>query len=237
MTLLDTTPTTPATAAPAAPEARRSPLAGRWPLAAFVAAVSIGAYPMVGAVYLEDDTTGGGLSAVYDAVSDQGVGQHVSMDLAFVGALAMAVFGAGFVRFLAARTPVGSLAATVGRLGVGAAVGLLVAVASLKAVYRGGLPDHGDHTMYTPDSVAALNPFIDQFQYTGLWPMTLTMGAVAVLALQHRTLPRWYGVLSAVLLVATLLMALVLGLPYFAGIVGPLWLVASGVVVLRHRDA
>ena len=62
------------------------------------------------------------------------------------------------------------------------------------------------------------------------------MGAVVVLAFRHRTLPRWYGAVSAVVLVATLLMAFVLGLPYFAGLVGPVWIVVSAIVVLRHRN-
>lgn len=213
-----------------------SRLAGRWPIAGFVAAVSAFAFTVVGSKYYEASVTDQGVNGVYDYVKDSGPGQHVAMDLAFLAALALGLFAAGFVRFLASRTPAGSNAAALARLGMGGAVTLTVLVASLKAIYRGGLDDHMDHTMYTKDAVAVLDVLVGQVQYTALWPLTLVMGAVIALTFRHRTLPRWYGGVTAFFLVATLAMAFVLGLPYFAGLVGPLWIAISTVVVLRHRN-
>jgi hypothetical protein len=210
-------------------------LGGRWPWAGLVAATTLFAFPAVGSEFYQEEVTDGGVGAVYDTVAGNGTLQHVAMVLAFTGAVALGLFGAGFVRFLAARTPRASSAGQLARIGMSAAIGLSIAVAVLKAIYRGGLPDHGDHTMYTKDAVAVLDVVVGQFQYTGLWPLTLVMAAVAALALVHRTLPRWFGIVSAVVLVATLGMALGLGLPYFAGLVGPVWLVVCVVVVLRYR--
>jgi hypothetical protein len=93
-----------------------------------------------------------------------------------------------------------------------------------------------DSAMYPIETVAHLYVILDQLQYVSLWPLTFAMAAVAALWFQHRTLPRWFGILSGLMAGAAVLMALVPGLPYFAGLVGPLWLVASAVVVLRHRN-
>jgi hypothetical protein len=211
-------------------------LGGRWPWAGLLAAVTLFAFPAVGSKFYEEEITEGGVGAVYDHIADTGTLQHVAMALAFTGAVALGLFGAGFVRFLTSRTPRGSSAGQLARIGMSAAVGLTIAVAVLKAIYRGGLPDHVDHAMYTKEAVAVLDVVVGQFQYTGLWPLTLVMAAVTALAFVHRTLPRWFGVVSALVLVATLAMALGLGLPYFAGLVGPVWLVVSVVVVLRYRS-
>jgi hypothetical protein len=217
-------------------EPGRGELTGRWPWAGVVAAGALFAFPAIGSEFYQQEVTDGGVAAVYDVVAPNGTLQHVAMVLAFTGAVALGLFGAGLVRFLATRTPLGSSAGQLARIGISSAVGLSIAVAVLKAIYRGGLPDHGDHTMYTKDAVAVLDVVVGQFQYTGLWPLTLVMAAVSSLALVHRTLPKWYGVLSAVVLVAVLGMALGLGLPYFAGLVGPVWLLITTVVVLRHRN-
>ena len=213
-----------------------SRLRGRWPIAAFVAGPALVVFTTVGAKYFEKDTTEQGNAAVYEQIKDLGTGQHVSMSLAFVGAIALALFAQGLVRFFDSRTPAGSGAGSLARLGVTSAVGLAVLIASVKAIYRGGLPDHMDSGMYTQDSVVTLHIFVDQLQYVALWPLTFAMLAAVALWFRHQTLPRWYGVLSGLMAGATVLMAVVLGLPYFAGLVGPLWVVASGVVVLRHRN-
>jgi hypothetical protein len=226
------------TPAPSAPDAGFEParLRGRWPFAAFVAGVGLIGLWAVGGKFFESDVTDQGNAAVYDGIKDIGTGVHVSLSMAFVGLIAFAVFAQGFVRFLDSRTPAGSGAGSLARLGITAALATTTLVVAFKAVYRGGLPDHGDSSMYTEDSVATLHIINDQLQYTGLWPLTFAMLAVVVLWFRHRTLPRWYGVLSGLMAVATILMAVIVGLPYFAGLVGPLWIIASGVVVLRHRD-
>jgi hypothetical protein len=227
-----TAPTVPAADAGHEP----SRLRGRWPFAAFVAGPVLFAFFGIGAKYFEEDVTDQGALAVYDQVKDVGTQAHISVTLAFIGAFALGLFAQGFVRFLDSRTPAGSGAGTLARIGVTSAVGLSVLIASIKAIYRGGLPDHMDSAMYPEETVGHLYVFVDQLQYVALWPLTFAMAGVVALWFNHKTLPRWYGVFSGLLLVATLLMALVLNLPYFAGLVGPLWIVASGVVVLRHRN-
>ena len=231
-TAYDTTDLT--VTAPAPSEARRA-LDGRWPLAGLVAAGTGLAFALFSSRYLGEDVTSQGPSAVYDAIKDDGLRAQIGVVTGFATVLALAVFGTGLLRFLAARAPQGSLAVPVARTGLIATVATLSVAASLKAIVRGGLPSHGDHVMYTEEAVSTLQILVDQFQYAAFWGMTLVMGATAVLALQHRVLPRWYGAVSALFTVFVLGMTGVLGLPYSSALVTPFFLVASTVVLLRTR--
>jgi hypothetical protein len=215
-------------------ETRRT-LSGAWPLVGPVAAAAGIAFALFSSTLLEEDVTSQGPAAVYDAIAGDGTLYHVGIITGFATMIALAVFGAGLLRFLTTRAPQDSLTVPVARLGVGATVATLAVAASLKAIVRGGLPSHMDHSMYTEESVATLQILIDQFQYAAFWGMTLVMGAVAVLALVHRVLPRWYGALSALFTTFVVLMTAIGGLPYSAGLVTPLFLVATTVVLLRLR--
>ena len=175
------------------------------------------------------------MAAVHAAVDGDGTRTHLGVVTAFLCVVLLAVFAAGFGRFLTARAPHGSLAAQVARLGLTASVATVALAASLKAVYRGGLPDHGDSAMYTKEAVVSLQILVDQYQWAAYWTVVLAMGAVAVLGLKDRVLPRWYGWLSAALTAFVLGMTLVLALPYSAGVAASVWLVATTVALLRLR--
>ena len=90
--------------------------------------------------------------------------------------------------------------------------------------------------MYTKEAVGAFHVVRRPAAVHALWPLTLAMGAVACWRSATATLPRWYGVFSGFLCAATMLMAFAPGLPYFAVLFGPIWIVASAIVVLRHRN-
>ena len=170
-----------------------------------------------------------------DRHEDDGLRTHLGIVAAFVCVVLLAVFAAGFGRFLTARAPEGSLSASVARLGLGASVATVALAGSLKAIYRGGLPDHGDAAMYTQDAVVVLQIVVDQYQWAAYWTIALAMGAVVVLGVKDGVLPRWYAWLTAVLTAFVVGMTLVLALPYSAGVVAPVWLVATTVALLRLR--
>jgi hypothetical protein len=232
---MSTSTTVPAQPTSTPPSDARRALSGWWPLAAAGAGLTSFVFTSVTSRFMTDAETDGGVAAVYAAVEADGLRTHVGIVAAFLCVVLLAVFAAGFGRFLTARAPQGSLAAQVARLGLTASVATVELAASLKAVYRGGLPDHGDAVMYTREAVVTLQILVDQYQWAAYWTVTLAMGAVVVLALADRVLPRWYGWLSAVLTTFVLAMTLVLGLPYSAGVVAPVWLVATTVVLLRLR--
>ena len=215
-------------------EARRA-LSGLWPLAAAGAGIASFVFTSFTSRFMTDTETAGGVSAVYAAVEGDGTRTHLGVVAAFVSVVLLAVFAAGFSRFLTARAPQGSLAAQVARLGLTASVATVALAASLKAIYRDGLPDHGDAGMYTKEAVVTFQILIDQYQWAAYWTIALAMGAVVVLGLKDGVLPKWYAWLSAVLTAFVLGMTLVLALPYSAGVVAPVWLVATTVVLLRLR--
>lgn len=215
--------------------AARRALDGRWPLAAIGAGLSSFVFLNLSSHFLEEDVTSGGVDAVVAAVDGDGAQTHLGLVAAFLTVGLLAVFAVGFGRFLVARAPEGSAAAQVARLGLTATVATVSLAAGLKAIYRGGLPDHLDSVMYTPESVATLQILVDQYQWASYWTLVLAMGAVAVLGLKDKVLPRSYAALSAVLTVFVLGMTLVLGLPYSSGLIAPIWLVATGIALLRLR--
>jgi hypothetical protein len=232
-----TTTAVPATAAaptaPTAPSQARQALSGRWPLAAAGAGLAAFVFTTFSSRLLTETEADGDVQGVYAAVENDGLRTHLGVAAAFVCVLLLAVFAAGFGRFLTARAPEGSLPAQVARLGLGATVATVALAGSLKAIYRGGLPDHMDSPMYTEEAVVVLQIVVDQYQWAAYWTLALAMGAVAVLGLKDRVLPKWYAVLSTVLTVFVLGMTLVLGLPYSAGVIAPVWLVATTVALLR----
>ena len=215
-------------------EARRA-LSGRWPLAAAGAGVTSAVFTMFTSRFMTDAQTEGGVAAVDAAVEGDGVRTHVGVVAAFLCVAFLAVFAAGFGRFLTARAPAGSLPAQVARTGLTACVATVALAASLKAIYRGGLPDHGDAGMYTDEAVVTFQILVDQYQWAAYWTIALAMGAVVVLGLRDGLLPRWYAWLSAVLTTFVVGMTLGLALPYSAGVVAPVWLVATTVALLRLR--
>ena len=237
-TTAPTQPTTTPTTTPSTPvepsEARRA-LSGLWPLAAAGAGVTSAVFTMFTSRFMTDAETEGGVAAVFAAVDGDGTRTHLGVVAAFLCVGFLAVFAAGFGRFLNARAPEGSLAAQVARIGLSASVATVALAASLKAIYRGGLPDHGDAGMYTEEAVVTFQILVDQYQWAAYWTLVLAMAAVVVLGLKDRVLPRWYAWLSAVLTAFVLGMTLVLALPYSAGVVAPVWLVATTVVLLRLR--
>ena len=237
-TTVQTQPTTTPTTMPSTPvepsEARRA-LSGLWPLAAAGAGVTSAVFTMFTSRFMTDAETEGGVAAVFAAVDGDGTRTHLGVVAAFLCVGFLAVFAAGFGRFLNARAPEGSLAAQVARIGLSASVATVALAASLKAIYRGGLPDHGDAGMYTEEAVVTFQILVDQYQWAAYWTLVLAMAAVVVLGLKDRVLPRWYAWLSAVLTAFVLGMTLVLALPYSAGVVAPVWLVATTVVLLRLR--
>ena len=223
------------TSTPAPVSDARRALDGRWPLAAAGAGITAFVFTTFTSRWMTEAETSGGVAGVYAAIEDDGLRTHVGVVMAFLCVGFLAVFAAGFGRFLAARAPEGSLAAQVARLGLTAAVATVALAASLKAIYRGGLPDHGDAGLYTKDAVVTVQILVDQYQWAAYWTIALAMGAVVVLGLKDGVLPRWYAWLSAVLTLFVLGMTLVLALPYSAGVVAPVWLVATTVALLRLR--
>jgi hypothetical protein len=219
------------------PTARRRP-AG-WRVSGAVAGIALFAFPTLGMVGTGSDesdrTFAAGAGAVSAAAAKVGVQMQVGASLCFLGAVLLIVFGTGYARRLEQRLPAGHLLVAATRLATSAALAGLVLIGGLKLAVRGALPDHMDHTMYVKDSVGSLLTYVEQLQYVPLWAFVPVLLGSAVVAFRNRVLPRWFGAVSALLGLGAVVFLTVLGLPYFAGLAVPLWLVGASLAGVRER--
>ncbi|MEX5712472.1 hypothetical protein AB1484_30420 [Parafrankia sp. FMc6] len=210
---------------------------GRWPLAGAAAAV-LGA---LGSFVLgwdpDEGITQAGTDAIYREAGEHGSVIRAGASLGFVAVAALIVFAAGFTRALGRRAP-DSLAVPVMRTAFGAAAACLIFAFGLKHVLAGGVPGGIDDNFYTPADVEVFSVLVSQMQYAAWWGVMLAAAAAAVLAFSGpRVLPRWFGAVSVALSGISIGATLLVGLPYSAGLLAPLWLLAAAVAAYRIRPA
>ncbi|WP_114561425.1 hypothetical protein [Desertihabitans aurantiacus] len=156
------------------------------------------------------------------------VGFHVATVAA---ALLLIPFAAGLHRRLAGQAPARSLLPAV------ASTGLVVLAAVL--VLGSGLDTEFVFGLATPELVVATDvSFYSHWIATIPW-LWVTAGvsaiALGVASVRHGAAPRALGVISLVLGGLMVLFGLS-PLQYMAGFLGPLWLLVTGLVMLRGED-
>lgn len=157
--------------------------------------------------------------------------------LGLVGLAASLVFLVGLTRFHARHAPhreglVEALRWTsIAFLGAGT-IGVL-----LRYVAASGVPGGTDSAFYTPEAAVTLSVLADQAGFGAFLPGLAVMTVVGLLAVRDRVLPRGVGVVALVLAAASTAATVVLGLPYSAGLVWPLFAVVVGVTGLVTRRA
>lgn len=223
--------------ADAAPGATERPGRVRWPVWG-LAAGAAGLYATWFSFgQVPEQAKAEGSAAVHDAfTSAQGVAIGLGARAGFVSLVCLLVFGAGLVRLVERRGAGSTLALPVLKLSVPAAGGAMVIVWSLKAMLAGGMPGGIDEAFYTETDTTVLHLFVDQLQWVPWWGLVVGVGAVAVLALGERVLPRWIGWVSIVAAALVAVMTLAFALPYSAGVVTPAWLVVVSLGLLRTSD-
>lgn len=209
---------------------------GRWPVAGIVAAATGYAATMLGPAFITDTAIyAGGPEAVFAQLDGAARLTQLGAAAGYLTAALLVPFGIGMVRTLLRRVPE-QLA-----LVVSFAVLLATAVATMtsgfimKSVLASGLPGGMDADFYTQVDVAVVNTIAGQVQWAGFIPVVAAAGVLAVLALRHGAMQRWVGAFSAVLACAVAVVTIALNLPWSAGLVTPLWLVAVSIAVLRLR--
>ena len=209
---------------------------GRWPIAGIVAGIAaLASTTVLGPAFITDESIyRAGPEAVYEELGGQLLTQ-LGAASGYLAAALLIPFGIGLVRTLARRAPdrVGLVLA----LGVALAAGVASTVSAyaMKSVLASGLPGHGDSGFYTQVDTAVAYTFSGQLQYAGWLPVVGAAGLIGVLVLRDRVMPRWIGVFSAFIAVAVATVTIAFNLPWSAGLVAPLWLIAVAVAVLRLR--
>lgn len=75
--------------------------------------------------------------------------------------------------------------------------------------------------------------------FIGWLGVCIAAGAVAWLGLREKVISTWIGLISLVPVLATLILAVVLAIAGFPGVVGPIWLIVAfaGLALTRSRNA
>lgn len=156
--------------------------------------------------------------------------------LALVGLAASLVFLLGLTRFHARHSRrdglVEALRWTSVAFVAAGAVGVL-----LRYVAASGVPGGTDSAFYTPEAAVTLAVLADQAGFGAFLPGLAVMAVVGILAVRDRVLPLGVGIAALVLAGASTAATVVLGLPYSAGLVWPLFALVVGVAGLASRRA
>ena len=209
-----------------------APARTRWPLFAIAAGVSAVAGNMLslGGTTAEDDAN---LEAYL-----LGLGRakyHAAFVLLLASAACLVMLITALRRWATERAG-DRLAARVipNALSITAALAVIAAaMAGSLALYLPGGMDDG--VMWT-DGLKAAYLYLDFGALFGWWGAMLAAGSSATLSFGRlRMLPRWFGVVSTVLVAFPLVVAIVTALPGLPGLFMPIWLIVFGVVLLRQR--
>lgn len=221
------------TTAPSATTPTTDRPAGRWP-AWGLAAGAFGLFATwFSSQMIDDEVKGEGVEAVYRELEGGGL-VGAGARAGFVATVCLLIFAAGLIRMLQRRGAGSTLALPVLKMSIPAAAGAMVIVWSLKAMLAGGMPGGVDEPLYTQTDVTVLHLLVDQLQWVPWMGLVIGIGAIAVLSLRERVLPRWIGWVSVVTTVLVALMTLGLALPYSAGVVAPFWLVVVSLGLFRQ---
>jgi hypothetical protein len=226
--------------APAAHAVPARPRRTVWPYAGIVSAVASGAAGVL-LVQGHGTFTGATTWATTDHVVanlSTAASVRLGAGLDLLALVAAFAFLLGLSRFVARHAPLrGGLVeavrwASIAFLATGS-VGVVI-----RYVAAGGLADGIDVALYTREAAATLAVLADQLTSAAFLPVLAVMALVGVAALRDRVLAPAVGVFALLLTVASLGMTLVLGLPYSASLVYPLFaLVVGAAGVLTHRPA
>lgn len=162
-------------------------------------------------------------------------GYHVGAATGFLAVACLLVAAAGWRRLvrgwpdhLAAELVPGALVAAAGAMTIG------YGFKGTLAIYLDGGLDGSSYPIEGLYALFMVNDLAPFFSWLGV---IVAAGAVAVVSLRHRLLPRWMGVVSVLAVLPALGMLLAFGLTGFVGITGPIWLVAISTGLLVRGEA
>ena len=180
----------------------------------------------------EEVRTGSDVVAVVDALSR--ATYHVATITGFASVVCLLVFAAGLARWARGQASE-SLALRVAPAGLVASAGALVAAHGVKGQLASYLDGGFNEESYPAAGLYQYFLMDDLAGYVGWFGVTVALGAIAVLSLRERLVPRWVGVVCCVpVIVATLFLA-GFGFPGISGLISPLVLLVVGIGLSRQR--
>lgn len=99
------------------------------------------------------------------------------------------------------------------------------------------LPDSFEPTAFDDAGLYVYYVLNDFGSFIGWLGVVVVAGAIAVMGLRERSVPRWLGVVAVLPVLQTTLMVAGMGVPGVPALLGPVWLAVTGVGLYFGRSA
>ena len=160
---------------------------------------------------------------------------HVGVVAGYAAVACLLLFAAGFARW-SARQSGDSLALRAVPLALVASAGALIASYGIKGQLASYLEGGFNEVSYPDREVYVYFLLDDLAGWFSWWGVAIAAGCIAWVSFRDRLVVRWVGVLAALAVAAPLAFLLAFGFPGFAGMTGPLFLVAGGIGMALARE-
>jgi hypothetical protein len=185
-----------------------------------VAAGVLGALGTVVTLSTADDPTAEGAAALSPTP------YHLGGAAGYLCVAALLVTAAAWRTRVAGRLP-RSIAARVVADGLTASAGALALGYGWKIAMGGYLDGGPDAGLFDKNGLFVYYMLNDFGPFIGWLGVAVAAGAMVVLGLRERAVPRWIGFVSIVPVLAVTVVSLGIGIAGFPGMVGPLWMVVA----------
>lgn len=152
----------------------------------------------------------------------------------FLAVACVLAFTAGWRQWTERNGPPATAARMVA-LALTASAGAMIIGYGVKGPLAVYLPGGIDANSYPRLGLYSLLMLNDSFPYFAWWGVIVAAAGIAWLAFRERLVVRWVGVVSVLAVVAAFGWLAATGLPDFAGVAGPPWLVLASVGLARRK--
>ncbi|QBR90963.1 hypothetical protein [Nocardioides euryhalodurans] len=161
---------------------------------------------------------------------------RLSMVFGYLTVVLLLVLAATWRRLVEPRLA-GSTAAHVVPLGLLSSAAGLTYGYGWKGALGNYLPDSFEPHAFDDTGLYVYYVLNDFGAWIGWLGVVIAAGAIAVMSLKERTVPRWIGVVSLVPVLQTTLMVAGLGVPGVPALLGPAWLAVTGLGLYLGRSS
>jgi hypothetical protein len=163
---------------------------------------------------------------------------HLGIVLGIGAALCLLITAAGWQRWAAQQTG-DSLAARLVPLAFTASAGAMMLGYGFMGSLAVYLPGGMDEEYHAAEGLYSVFMFLDFAPFIAWWGAAFAAIGIAWLSLRERTLPLWFGIVSALFALIPIGFMSITGLPGFPGVIDPLWLLilSAGMAIRRTVGA
>ncbi|WP_068929341.1 hypothetical protein [Planobispora rosea] len=192
----------------------------RWPLTGLAAGITGAIATLVADLHVSDSADTATVLQVNRPAA------HLGVVTGYLTVALLLVLAAQWRHRVEARVPASTAARTVSA-GLIAAAGALMLGYGWKGALAIYLPGGSDSTLFDQSGLYVYYVLNDFGSFIGWTGVAVSAGAITWMALRERTIQRWIGLLSLLPVLAVTMTVLLTGLPGFAGLICPAWMIIT----------